>query len=173
MDLTTYVDGLHDELLVAAEAGGDEARALAERLVAPLESAARLALLEALSAAADEITRDLAPGSVEVRLRGRDPEFAVTPPPPEPSFDGPPPSGPAVDEPVVAPDEDGGTVRITLRLPTHLKPGIDEAADRAGLSANAWLVRVVSAALRPGERGRPTDGRPGASFGHRYTGWVR
>src|SRR5882672_3270640 len=81
MNLTPYVDNLRRELAVAAEAGGEDARALAERLTASLESAARLSLLEALSAAADEITRDLAPGSVEVRLRGRDPEFVVTPPP--------------------------------------------------------------------------------------------
>ncbi|MFI5100819.1 MAG: hypothetical protein ACHQE5_09960, partial [Actinomycetes bacterium] len=64
MDLTPYVESLREELAVAAEAGGDEARALAERLTAPLESAARLALLEALSEAAGEITRELAPGSV-------------------------------------------------------------------------------------------------------------
>ena len=62
-----------DELAVAAEAGGEDARALAERLTAPLEPAVRLILLDALSAAADEITRDLAPGSVEVRLRGGEP----------------------------------------------------------------------------------------------------
>jgi hypothetical protein len=49
---------------VAAEAGGKDARALAERLTGPLESAVRLALLDALSAAADEITRDLAPRPV-------------------------------------------------------------------------------------------------------------
>src|SRR6187455_2408453 len=85
MDLSPYVDGIRRELSVAAEAGGEDARALAERLTAPLESAVRLALLEALSAAADEITRDLAPGSVEVRLRGRDPDFVVTPPPAEPA----------------------------------------------------------------------------------------
>ena len=71
MDLGVYVENLRRELAVAADAGGDEARALAERLVAPLESSIRLTLLEALSAAADEITRDLAPGSVQVRLRGR------------------------------------------------------------------------------------------------------
>jgi hypothetical protein len=85
MDLTPYIDNLRRELAVAAEAGGEDARALAERLTAALESAARLALLEALSAAADEITTDLAPGSVEVRLRGRDPGFVVTPPPVEPA----------------------------------------------------------------------------------------
>ena len=50
-----------------ADAGGEDARALAERLTAPLESAVRLMLLDALSAAADEITRELAPGSGELR----------------------------------------------------------------------------------------------------------
>src|SRR3954471_1815022 len=65
MDLTPHVEQIRGQLAVAAEAGGDDARALAERLTAPLESAVRLTLLDALSAAADEITRDLAPGSVE------------------------------------------------------------------------------------------------------------
>src|SRR6185312_706713 len=81
MNLTSYVDSLRDELAVAAEAGGDDARALAERLTAPLESAVRLMLLEALSAAADDITRELAPGSVELRLRAGEPEFVVAPAP--------------------------------------------------------------------------------------------
>lgn len=35
MDLTPYVDNLRQELAVAADAGGDDARALAERLTAP------------------------------------------------------------------------------------------------------------------------------------------
>ena len=69
MDLAYYVNDLQHQLEAAADAGGDEARALAERLTAPLESATRLILLEALSVAASEITRDLAPGSVDVRLR--------------------------------------------------------------------------------------------------------
>lgn len=82
MDLTPYVDDFRHELVVAADAGGDEARALAQRLTAPLETAARLTLLNALSAAMGEVTRDLAPGcSVAVQLRGLDPEFVVTPPP--------------------------------------------------------------------------------------------
>jgi len=40
MDLTPYVDTLRRELAVAADAGGEDARALAERLSAPLDSAA-------------------------------------------------------------------------------------------------------------------------------------
>jgi hypothetical protein len=194
MDLTPYVDNLRRALAVAAEAGGDQARALAERLTAPLESAARLALLEALSAASDEITRDLAPGSVEVRLRGRDPAFVVTAPPAHRAAagagglaGGPEPSSltgalgsalevtmgvrPAVTSPSEG-DEGSGTSRITLRLPDHLKPRIDEAASRMGLSVNAWLVRAVSAALGPGEGPRPGPGG-GQQFGRSFTGWVR
>src|SRR5690606_927262 len=67
MDLTPHVERLRHELGVAAAAGGEEAQALAERLTAPLESAVRLMLLEVLAEAADEITRELAPGSVEMR----------------------------------------------------------------------------------------------------------
>src|SRR6185295_19700563 len=84
MDLTSYVNNLGREFATLAEAGGPEARALVERLSGSLESAIRMTLLEALSGAADEITRDLAPGSVELRLRGRDPNFVVTLPPTEP-----------------------------------------------------------------------------------------
>src|SRR5438105_14922547 len=87
MDLRQYIDGIQSQLTAAAEAGGDEARALAERLVAPLDAAIRLTLQDVLVAAAEEITCELAPGSVELRLRGRDPEFVVTPPPVDPSVD--------------------------------------------------------------------------------------
>jgi hypothetical protein len=186
MDLTPYVENLRHELAVAAEAGGEDARALAERLTAPLDSAARLALLEALSAAAAEITRDLAPGSVEVRLRGRDPDFVVTPPPADRPFEETPERslrsalagavevamGVRPPAPAEA-DDGGGTSRITLRLPEHLKPRIDEAAGRTGLSVNAWLVRVVSAALDPDDLGRHSSEGGGQQFGRRHTGWVR
>src|ERR671914_1605455 len=98
MDLTTYAEKLRGDLAVAAEAGGAEARALAERLAAPLDSAVRLTLLDALSAAADEITRELAPGSVELRLRSGEPEFVVSGVPavePPAAEEAPPPALPA------------------------------------------------------------------------------
>src|SRR3954454_1581730 len=111
MDLTRYVEHLRAELAVAAAAGGEDARALAERLTAPLDSAVRLMLLDALSAAAAEITRELAPGSVDLRRRRGDPEFVVTPTPPEA------PAGPAPGAvPPAAPETDeGATARINLR----------------------------------------------------------
>ena len=171
MDLTPYVSNLRQELAVAADAGGDDARALAERLTAPLESAVRLVLLDALSAAAAEITRDLAPGSVDLRLRGREPSFVVTPPPAEQPFDEPSP--PAADVPPATPEgEEGATARISFRLTEYLKGRIEEAAAQAGLSVNAWLVRAASAALEAGDRDRgPTRRAP--LGGQRYTGWVR
>ncbi|NNH55073.1 histidine kinase, partial [Promicromonospora citrea] len=69
MDLTRHVDELQRQLSVAAAAGGDDARELAARLTAPLDAAARLVLLDALSTAAGEISAELAPGAVDVRLR--------------------------------------------------------------------------------------------------------
>src|SRR5258707_3018603 len=98
MDLTPYIEKVRHELALAADAGAEDAGALAERLTAPLESAVRLMLLDALSAAADEITRELAPGSVELRLRAGEPEFVVTPVPAaeplEPATDAVPPPPP-------------------------------------------------------------------------------
>ena len=83
MNLGRYIETLRNDLAAVAEAGGAEAVAVAERLVAPLESSVRLVLLDALSAAADEISQDLAPGSVELRLRGREPSCVVRAPPPD------------------------------------------------------------------------------------------
>src|SRR5204862_3737930 len=95
MNLTPYVENLRQALAAAAETGGDETLAAAQRLTAPLEPAVRLMLLEALSSAADEITRELAPGSVELRLHAGEPDFVVTSPPaqhhdPEPPALAPP-----------------------------------------------------------------------------------
>ncbi|MFD8571285.1 toxin-antitoxin system HicB family antitoxin [Streptomyces sp. NPDC057694] len=173
MDLTPYVDTLHRELAVAAEAGGDEARELAERLTAPLESATRLTLLNVLSAAMDEVTRDLAPGSVDVRLRGLDPEFVVTLPVGDSADEGPRPAEPVRAAPVADTADDGSTARVNLRLPAHLKARAEEAASREGLSVNAWLVRAVSAAVDPGQAAQPRTPDKGRSVGQSFTGWVR
>ncbi|RJL27143.1 toxin-antitoxin system HicB family antitoxin [Bailinhaonella thermotolerans] len=167
MDLTPYVERLRRDLAAAAGIGGDQARDLAGRLAAALDSAARIALLEALSAAAEEITRDLAPGAVEVRLRCGEPGFVVmTPPPPGPR-DAPRDTPPAPPPP--APEEDGGTSRLSLRVPEQLKPRIEAAAAHEGLSVNAWLVRAITAALDGGAPGP----RPAAQTGRRLTGWAR
>ena len=169
MDLSPYVDQLRRELLAAAEVGGDEARALAERLTAPLEASLRLALLSALSTAAEEITTQLAPGAVDVRLRGGDIGFVVTvPDPPGGDTD----ERPAPEQP--APDADeGATSRITLRLPENLKARVEDAAGSEGLSVNTWLLRAVTRALGSDAPGGSSDRRRGRWSGQQYSGWVR
>ena len=187
MNLSGYVETLQEQLAVAAAAGGEDARALAERLTASLDSATRLVLLDALSAAAGEITRDMAPGSVDLRLRDREPSFVVTLPPPadtdttetlqpEPAAPETPPASPAPD------DGDAAMVRINLRLPEHLKAQVEEAASRSGLSVNSWLVRAATSALTgnpaqnlgPGPGGRAArEARRAATGGQHFTGWVR
>ncbi|MEH1163805.1 hypothetical protein V6V47_00295 [Micromonospora sp. CPCC 205539] len=175
MELRSYVENLRNEFAVAAEGVDPDGRAVAERLVTQLEAATRLTVLEALSDAADEITRDLAPGSVHVRLRGRDADFVVTPAnPPVEAAGGD--SGPApMPAPVLAPEgDDGGTSRINLRLPDHLKASVEEAAGRAGLSVNAWLVRAVAAAVAAGDPDRhpPRRPEPQSRSGQHFTGWA-
>lgn len=178
MDLDRYVADLRSQLAVSAEAAGEEARGFAEQLGLALDSAARLALLEALSDAASEITRELAPGSVDVRLRGRDPEFVVSPPPAASFADAPTtpaPPVPAEAEYVESSAraeafDDTVTSRTTLRLPDQLKARVERAAAQDGVSVNAWLVRAIAAALEPkGRRAAQRETRSGDSF----TGWVR
>jgi hypothetical protein len=157
MDLTPFVSELHRQLATAAEAHGEEARAQAERFSAALDASARLMLLDALSAAASEITAELAPGSVDLRLRAGEPEWVVTPAPQD-----------APDAPAAwTGSDESATARINLRLPDRLKSRAEAAASAAGLSVNAWLVRAVAAAV---EAGNPAPGsRRG---GQKYTGWV-
>ncbi len=148
MDITPYVDSLRRDLAAAAEAGGEEARAAAERLALALDPAMRMALMDALSQAAAEITSELPSGSVDVRLRGREPEFVVdvptmpmtAPAPPAPPT---PPAPPEAEE-----DEDGTVARITLRIPESLKAKAEELAARSGHSLNTWLVTTIRNATR-------------------------
>lgn len=161
MELQPYVDTVRHELNVAARAGGDDAAALADRLSAPLESTIRLVVLEALSHAAEEITRELAPASVDVRLRGRDPEFVVT-------TAVPPPATPPTVAPAAPKDagDDGGTWRVTLRLPETMRPKVEAAARWEGVSVNTWLVRAAAGRVKAAER-HGTESR------HQVSGWVR
>jgi hypothetical protein len=162
MELGQYVSELQQQLVTAADNGTDDTKAVAERLTTALDSAARLVLLDALSTAAAEITRDLAPGSVDLRLRGRDVEFVVTQPSTETDSD---------DQPTASVDlDDASTSRTTLRLPDALKAKVDEAAAADGLSVNTWLVRAVAAALQPKQR---RAAQRTLRTGDNFTGWAR
>jgi hypothetical protein len=138
MDLTPYLETLRADLAAAAAPGGPETTRAAELLGHALESSARLALLEALSDAAAEITTRLPDASVDVRLRGRSADLVVTA--------AAPPSSPAPAAPV----PDGGDLtRLTLRMPETLKTQVEQTAAAEGISVNAWLVRAVSQAIVP------------------------
>src|SRR6478672_5898662 len=179
MDLSSYVDTLRHELAVAARSAGPEAETLAERLTAPLESATRLVLQEAVSDAAQEISRNLAPGSVDVRLRGRELGFVVDRGPEDrgaaTGTAGWPATGSATPpRPADAPQDtagEPGTARITVRLPETLKAQVEAAAEREGVSVNAYLVRTLGAAMQPGA------GAAGAATwhqsGNQLSGWVQ
>lgn len=178
MELTQYVENLRRELATAAGVGGEEARALADRLLAPLDAAVRLTLLEALSAAAEEISAELAPGSVDVRLRGGAAGFVVTQP-------GPAAAAAAVEDAAARPadvrlpaaeGEEAAMVRINLRLPANIKALIEDAAAAGGLSVNTWIVRAAAAGLAAeGRLGatRPAARTPDRVVGASYTGWAR
>ena len=152
MDIGPYIENIHTQLDAAAQAGGEEARELARRLAQPLDAAIRLAIQDVLAAAAEEITVELAPGSVELRIRGREPQFVVTPPPAELAVqeeaDGQDADlGDWVASRPAGEGDEGTISRINVRMPESLKAGIEHAAEREGLSINAWLVRAAAARL--------------------------
>ncbi|GAA1096538.1 histidine kinase [Tsukamurella spumae] len=169
MDITPFVSDLQRRLIAAAERdfadagdnGVDDATASAERLASSLEAAVRLVLLDALSAAAAEITRDLAPGSVDLRLRSREVDFVVAAPRAEPD-EAAPSGGVEFD--------DASTSRTTLRLPDALKTQVDQSAAAEGVSVNTWLVRAVAAALAPRKK---RSAQRALRTGDDFAGWAR
>ena len=181
MDITPYVESLRHDLAAAAEAGGAEAKAAAERLALALDPAVRLALMDALSQAAAEITSELPAGSVDVRLRGREPQFVVDVPT-MPMAQAEPPTPPSPEDLEVECDD--AVARITLRIPESVKYKAEELAAKGGHSLNSWIVNVVRNATR--ERAinvdidlssvpflETTPGFPGGRKGpKRMTGWV-
>lgn len=143
MDITPYVESLRRDLLAAAEAAGPEARAATERLAFALDPAARLALMEAVSQAAAEITAEMPAGGVDVRLNGRELDFVVHAPQAAPADAAAPGPAPADEA-----EDDGNVARVTLRIPESVKAKAEEMAARSGHSLNTWLVNVVRAATR-------------------------
>lgn len=177
MDITPYIDSLRRDLVAAAETGTDEVRAAAERLALALDPATRLALMEAISQAAAEITAEMPAGSVDVRLNGRELDFVVATPAPQAA-------APATPPPTDEVDDDGAVARITLRIPESVKTRAEELAARGGHSLNTWLVNVVRAATTQDQAinvdidlsSIPFLGDPFGRGGHRgnrrMTGWV-
>ena len=163
MQLHAYVTRIQDHLVAAAALGDDRARQVAEVLATSVEPALRLAVLEAVAAAADDITAALldSPGSpaVSVRFSGADgDELQVDVRHGEIES----------NEPVSITDDADASARISLRLSDALKAEIETAARAAAISVNTWLVRVAAR-----EVSRPSDRQhQGGRNHHRVTGWV-
>jgi len=171
MDLAPHVTNLSRALAAAGTAGGEEAEAFLERFAIPLESAIRLALLEVVSEAAEEISASLPAGSVDVRLRGRNPGFLLMPA--EPRADDAQESTADEHGPFAAAlaADEGPVSRITVRMPERLKQQVDEAAGQEGVSANAWLVRAAATAVQTARLKGPGRSR-GLRIDQRHQGWI-
>ncbi|HEY6425229.1 MAG TPA: toxin-antitoxin system HicB family antitoxin [Pseudonocardiaceae bacterium] len=174
MDLMPYVNRLREDLTAAASAGDEQTQRTAAVLGAALDSAARLAIMNALSDLAAEVTAALDDRVVEVRLDGRDVRVAVS----SPSHAGPRTDSPPPFEPGAGPfgdigDASGDIRRMTLRLIDQLKGQAERAAAEQGVSLNTWVSQAVQSALRgePWNEQRWTrDDRRGRN---RVQGWVQ
>jgi hypothetical protein len=172
MDLSPYLETLRADLLAAAAPGGASVEQAAALLGGSLEASARLALLEALSDAAAEITTRLTAASVEVRLHGRDADLVVTEAAPEPPAEFTP-AGAAINL------DSSDLSRLTLRMPEALKERVEQLAGAQGVSVNAWLVRAVATAAgaaEPPSAGAPMSAHQAATqrrSSKRITGWAQ
>jgi len=175
MQLDPHIAQVHDQLRAAAALGDDRTREIATALATSAGPAVRLAVLNALGEAADEVTAALLdfPGSpvVTVRLDGDEVRVDVH-----------------VTHPAEEPDDtrrDDGepNARISLRLTEALKADIDAAAEEEGISVNTWLVRAASTALRPSPfagfgaaftnfANNPPPGRGQRGNARHVTGWI-
>jgi hypothetical protein len=159
MELHSHVTQVRSHLEAAAALGDERTREVAAALASAAEPAVQLALVSALSAAADEITAALldlpATPAVSARVTEAGVRFDVraeqeTPPPP---------------------DDSDTSARISLRLGEALKADIEAAARTESVSVNTWLVRAASSALT-GARGPTRSSRTDPRDHHHITGWI-
>lgn len=166
MDLSPYIASLREDLATAASAGDENTRRTAAALSAALEPAARLAIMNALSDLAAEVTASLEGQVVEVRLSGRDVQVVVT--------------GSAEPEPEPAPrqevplgDATGDISRITLRMINELKSKAEAAAAAQGVSLNSFIQQAVGGAVHGKHKHQHKGWSGNAGSGSRVRGWVQ
>lgn len=162
MQLSPIADGISEDLRRAAAVGGEESSRVAEILVAAVEPALRLHLLDAVQVLAGELSESAPGARVEVRLEGRDPVVSLV------GVAEPPRPGREVTEGGAAYGEEELT-RLTVRLPEGLKARVEEAAARSGSSINAWIVAALGHQLSAPAIPTP----PGRRLPRRITGYVQ
>jgi hypothetical protein len=171
MDLSQYVQQLREDLASAAAAGDEQTQRTGALLGAAIEPAARLAIMNALSDLAAEVTAALGDRVVEVRLDGRDIRVAVSRDEAAEPGPGPTPPFGGFGGDFKGPDT-GDISRITLRLVEQIKNQAEQAAAAQGVSLNSWVAQAVQGALaghrKPGRHDEWTRDRGGK----RLRGWV-
>lgn len=138
MNIDTYTTAVTDSVLAAAELGDDHTRRTAAALATAIAAPVRLAMLDALSDLAAEVSEQLGDSRVTVRLDGRDAVVEVH-------------HGPAPEPETTTPtfeEVTGDISRVTLRLVEQIKSRAEEAAAQNGLSLNTWVAQAVQGALR-------------------------
>lgn len=185
MDLTPYTQSLRDDLITAASVGGEDARRAAAMLAGALEPAARLAIMNALSDLAAEVTGALRDTTVELTLDGRDVRVSVTehlaPEPVGPGApakdylrkqDAPHADGTSPEDLKRAvQDASGELSRTTVRLFNELKSQAERAAAEQGVSLNTYISRAVSDSVRSAVPNKNQRGRGRAE--RNVTGYIR
>lgn len=194
MDVRDLSRSVHDQLAAAAAVGDESTRRAAQLLGVAVDPAVRLALQDAISQVAAEVSAGIAPSRVDLALHGTDLEVRVVPPVEDsssqgggagsipgtgalpgpgsvPEADAAPGPGSSDERAAAAdPEADGTAARVSFRPPQHLKDRLEKAAAEEGLSMNAYLVRVLGAHLDgtcPGAE-RPAAAHPRSG---RVSGW--
>ncbi len=128
---------------------GDNGATLIDQLGSSVEPALTLVLLEAMTSAVKDMLGDTRITSIEVSAEGV--ELMLAP-------------GSSYDSDAEAPAASTGqawdadeTVRTTLRLPAGLRDAIVTRAERDGISANTWMLRILALGVAPH---RPQEPRP-------------
>lgn len=177
MELGAVTRTVHEQLAAAAAMGDEHTQHAAQLLSISLDPALRIALQDAMSQVAGEISAQLAPGRVDLALVGGEVEVRVVPPPPATEDSSPsapqsdiaqPGAWQPADDAAGTQGEDSATTRVSFRPPQHLKTRLDQAAAAEGLSLNAYLVRVLGTHL---DAPAPETPRPGPSGTGRTSGW--
>lgn len=168
MDIDPPLRRVHEQLQASAALGDDSARQAAQMLSVSLDPALRLAIQDVLAQLAADISAEIAPGRIDLALRGSSLDVQVVTPPmptdPEPE-----------PEPVADPEPEGPSTRVTFRPPQQLKDRLEQEASAEGLSLNAYLVRALSQHLDGLRAGADPRGRRPQSWGTsrsgRTSGW--
>ena len=172
MDLTPYLRSLRDDLVAAAAIGDEQVRRAAEVLSGAIEPSARLALMNALSDFAAEVTDALEHVVVDLRLDGRNVKVSVTEHTPAEPVDAEPRDQrwAEADKLRRAVQDAGGELsRTTVRLIHDLKSEAEQAASDQGVSLNTYISRAVSDAVRAAATGN----KPRKSGRHTVSGFVQ